>query len=428
MKQTIGVFGLWHLGCVLCACWSKIGNKVIGFDYENTIVDKLKKAIPPLYEPDLSETIQESLDKGVLEFSNKLDDLKECDFIFLSYDTPVRDDDSSDTAILEKAVDDVRSIMKDHSILIVSSQSPVGVCGTLRRKLRENNNTLDLAYSPENLRLGEAINCYLDPGRIILGTAQAETEEKCFSLFSQISADIFKMNLESAEMVKHAINSFLAMSIVFTNHLADICEITGARIDAVVAGMKSDPRIGKKAYLAPGIGFSGGTLGRDLQVLDQTNRSAKGNAQIFGFIHAQNNERKNVVIKRIEKLLGNLEGKTVGILGLTYKPGTSTLRRSLPLDIAQQLAQKKAQVKVYDPQADYRELDFRPLFKSVHNIEAVAESVDALVLLTEWQEFRKYNWQEIPKLMRQSIFFDTKNFLEEKTMLGLGFQYFSIGR
>jgi UDPglucose 6-dehydrogenase len=401
---------------------------VIGFDYDSLNVENLNKAAPPLYEPELSETILAGLNNGLLRFSTDLQSLGKCDFIFLSYDTPVRDDDSSDTSILEKAVGDVRRYMKDETVLIVSSQSPVGFCGFLRSKLQEENPFLELAYSPENLRLGEAIQCYLHPERIILGTANAVVAKKCRELFLPMQADVLDMNLESAEMVKHGINSFLATSIVFANQLADICESKGARINDVVQGLKTDPRIGEKAYLSPGIGFSGGTLGRDLKVLDQKNTEAQGTAKIFGMIHAFNNERKYYVIKRIEKILSGVEGKSVGILGLTYKPGTSTLRRSLPLEIAYLLLEQKAKVKVYDPRADYRELGVEPKFSIASNIEEVAKSTDALVLLTEWNEFKAYDWEGVPKKMNQPVFFDTKNFLDEKAMFSYGFKYYSIGR
>jgi len=426
--KTIGVIGLWHLGCVLCASWSKLGNKVVGFDYDTGRVEGLKHGKPPIYEPELGEVIQDGMQNGNLAFSNEVKSLEACDFVFLSYDTPVGDDDDSDTAILERAVDDAKKVMKDNAVLIVSSQSPVGLCGALRSKMREENPTLELAYSPENLRLGEAIECYLNPGRIILGTASGTAEEKCVDIFSQIKADILSMNLESAEMVKHGINSFLAMSIVFANHLADMCEISGARIDDVVRGMKSDPRIGQKAYLAPGIGFSGGTLGRDLKVLDERNRRAEGDANIFGLIHSLNKERKETIVRRIEKILSGIKGRNMGLLGLTYKPGTSTLRRSVPLEIAKSLMSGGANVKLFDPKADYSELPSSDEFIIAKNIEEVSLSADALILLTEWEEFRVYDWQNIPKNMAGRAFFDTKNFLNEEEMVGLGFEFYSLGR
>lgn len=424
----IGVVGLWHLGCVLCTVWSRLGNQVIGFDYDQDLVHNLQKTIPPIYEPDLTESIQKGLDAGNLLFSNQMSSLAQCDFIFLSYDTPVLDDDSSDTSILLKSVMDAGSIMQDKAVLIVSSQTPVGFCSVLRERLKEQNPALDLAYSPENLRLGEAIECYLHPGRIILGTADADTESRCLDLFSQINAEVICMRLESAEMVKHGINSFLAMSITFSNHLADMCEITGAVIDDVVRGMKTDVRIGPKAYLAPGIGFSGGTLGRDLQVLRKKNVEAKKNASLFGIIHDLNHSRKQDIVCRFEEIVGGLMNKRIGVLGLTYKPGTSTLRRSLPVEIADLIIERGAEVKVYDPRADYAELEGDTKFEITHSIADVSEKVDALILLTEWADFKTYPWGDVAGLMKKPVLFDTKNFLDQTSMKSCGFQYYSIGR
>ena len=325
MQKKIGIIGLWHLGCVLAASWSKLSNKVNGFDYDKDRIDNLNRGIPPLFEPNLDEVLKESIKMELVEFSNSIETLKSCDYIFLSYDTPVNDDDTSDTTILERSVLDIRNIMKDGAVLIVSSQSPVGYCSHLRNLLKEVNKSLDIAYSPENLRLGEAIECYLHPGRIILGIPDDKTEKKCFELFNQITDNVLTMNLESAEMVKHGINSFLSMSIVYANHIADICEEKGALIDDVIRGIKSDVRIGQKAYLSPGIGFSGGTLGRDLKVLDSVNVFSNGFAKLFGTIHELNGERKFAILKKTEKILNGIEGRTVSILGLTYKPGTSTL-------------------------------------------------------------------------------------------------------
>jgi UDPglucose 6-dehydrogenase len=428
MAERIGVIGLWHLGCVLCAAWSKLGNKVIGFDHDGSRVDQLKKGVPPLFEPQLSEAVHSGLESGRLGFSTDIKALAECDFIFLSYDTPVRDDDSSDTSILERSVEDVRGVMKHGAVLVISSQSPVGFCSFLRSKLKKTHSSLNLVYSPENLRLGEAIKCYLEPGRIILGAADRDAECKARRLFSQIRADIIGMSLESAEMVKHGINSFLATSIVFTNHIADICEATGARIDDVVRGMKSDPRIGPKAYLAPGIGFSGGTLGRDLKVLDNKNLEGTGYARLFGVVHEFNAERKFSIIRRIEKILGTCEGSAIGILGVTYKPGTSTLRRSIPLEIVDALMEKKCHVRVFDPKADYSELSVTPAFGIAAGVVDASRSADLLVLLTEWNEFKEFDWAAVPRVMRRPLFFDAKNVLDGHAMRSHGFTYYSMGR
>ena len=426
--NKIGVVGLWHLGNVLCAAWSEIEFMVVGFDYDKERVKQIQKGIPPVFEPNLTKTLKKSVNRNFLRFSSDIASLSECDFIFLSYDTPVTDDDASDTTILKKSVMDVSEVMKDKSVLIVSSQSPIGYCSILRNKLKKVNSTLELAYSPENLRLGEAIHCYLNPGRIILGTANRDTATKCITLFNSITNDVLTMNLESAEMVKHGINSFLAMSIVFANNLADICEEKKADIIDAVRGIKSDPRIGQKAYLSPGIGFSGGTLGRDLKVLEMVNGNMEGSAELFGIIHKLNRDRKNSIVNKIKKMLKNLENKSIGILGLTYKPGTSTLRRSLPLEIVNLLIQKGAVVKVYDPKADYSEININPKFIISDSVKDLSRDLDILVLLTEWPEFKEYNWGTIIGEMTNNLFFDTKNFLDEDKLKAIGFLYHSIGR
>jgi UDPglucose 6-dehydrogenase len=388
----------------------------------------LLKGIPPVFEPDLSEIIRTSKGNGTLSFFTNMQYLNECDFIFLSYDTPVTANDSSDLKILEKSVRDLRTVMKNGSILIISSQSPVSYCSILRTILRSGNKTLELAYSPENLRLGEAIECYLNPDRIILGTSNRDAESKCLSLLSNVTDRILTMNITSSEMVKHGINSFLAMSIVFTNSLADLCEETGANIDDVVEGLKSDPRIGQKAYLSPGVGFSGGTLGRDLKVLDEVHQRVNNSSGWFGDIHKYNSSRKYTMVNKIAKLTNGLERKTLGVLGLTYKPGTSTLRRSLPLEIVNLLIDKGATVRSYDPKADYSELKNNQMFMIETTIEDLSIDADMLVLLTEWPAFKEFDWSTIKNRMKTPAIFDTKNFLNREELKESGFNYYSIGR
>lgn len=418
--MKIGILGLWHLGCTLAVSWSELHNEVIGFDYNIDIVNNLKKGIPPIFEPNLEHGIKNYLNQG-LTFTDNIKDFLDCDYVFITYDTPVDDNDNSDTTILENSVKDISKILKNNSVVIITSQSPVGFCSRMRNILQSQNPTLELAYSPENLRLGDAIRCYLQPERIIIGTSNKKTEEKCLNLFYQIqsrnyinnipSTDFICMNLESAEMVKHGINSFLATSITFANQLSDLCSETGANIDDVIKGMKSDERIGKKAYLSPGIGFSGGTLGRDLKVLSKINNNIKKAgfwkpATLFEKIYNLNENRKNIIISKIKFIFGDFKDKNIGVLGLTYKPGTSTLRRSIPLDIVNIMINEGANVKIFDPKADYNELS-EINFEICNSIEDVSSNIDFLVLLTEWQDFKNYNWNNI-----DINIFDTKNFLK----------------
>jgi len=405
MDKKIGVFGLWHLGCTILASWSKLGYNVIGYDYEYLTIDKLKKGITPIFEPQLEEIIK---NKNIT-FTNNQNDLSECDFIFLAYDTPIDDQDNSDLTLLNKAIDDLSKILKDNTIVIISSQAPIGLCSNLRNKLKKYNTTLDLAYSPENLRLGESINCYLNPDRIILGTNESKTEKKCIELFNTlcILKNILCMTLESAEIVKHGINSFLALSIVFTNNLADICSENNANINDVIKGIKSDSRIGNKAYLSPGIGFSGGTLGRDLKVLK--NFETNKNYKLFDTIYNLNSERKYIIVKKIEKAFGKIKDKKIGILGLTYKPGTSTLRRSLPIEICNLLYDNGAKLFAYDPKADYTDfITINTNFNVLNSIDDIIKNVNYIVILTEWNDFKIYDWSSVKKNL---TIFDAKNFL-----------------
>lgn len=427
-KTKIGIVGLWHLGCVLSAAWSKLGFKVMGFDYSKDIIKSLNQNQPPIFEPGLVEMMVELKERNNLKFTNEINSLRQCDYIFLTYDTPVLENDESDLTPLQKAIDDLGNILKDGSIIIVSSQTPAGTCNRFRTEVQKKNPAIELVYSPENLRLGEAIQCYLNPERIIIGAESELALSKTITLFNKIKAEIITMNLASAEMVKHAINSFLANSIVFANHLSDLCEVSGANIHDVIKGMKTDARIGQKAYLSPGIGFSGGTLGRDLRVLAHLNRVSGEKALIYETLLKFNSDRKHVIINKIINLLkGNISGKTISVLGLTYKPGTSTLRRSLPLEITNLLIQKGARIKVYDPKANYKEIDGPPKFEICSSINEAISGSNLIVLLTEWNEFKEYDWEKRATLLKEKLFFDTKNFLYDKKLSTKGYEYHGSG-
>jgi UDPglucose 6-dehydrogenase len=236
------------------------------------------------------------------------------------------------------------------------------------------------------------------------------------------------MTLESAEVVKHGINSFLATSIVFANQIADICEIKNANVVDVIKGLKSDPRIGEKAYLVPGIGFSGGTLGRDLQVLKKTLESDSIDINFFELIHLINNNRKFSIINKVKKYLNGIKDKNIAILGLTYKPGTSTLRRSLPLEIVNELINGGAKVKVYDSLADYKELDNQVInFEITDNINQVALDAHIIILLTESIEYKTIDWNSLYNLMSEPLIFDTKFYLDSNKLKTQGYKYITIG-
>lgn len=427
---NIGVVGLWHLGCVIAASWAKLEKTVIGVDFDTDNINHLSQGKPPIYEPELQTTIQRHLAQENLSFSSNATELKDCQFVFLAYDTPVREDDSSDLSLLAQTIENIGNHLADNSILIISAQLPVGTARKFRQRVREFNPTVELVYSPENLRLGEAIACYLNPGHIVIGADDEVAGQAVADLFFPMQADCLFMNLPSAEMAKHGINSFLAASITLANQWADLCSQVGADFSQVSAAMKRDPRIGKRAYLSPGIGFSGGTIGRDLQVLESTNQEFGNISPIFGEIWRYNRARVGVVRRVAQDTLGSLEGKAIALLGMTYKPGTSTLRRSLPLEVATDLISQGVTVKAYDPKADWHEVELpENLHPCPDAITAVA-GAEMFVLLTEWPEFKTLDFKAILAAMSGNFLFDTKSFLRAQfeELEALGFKILSIGR
>lgn len=428
---VIGVVGLWHLGCTIAACWAELGCTVRGVDLDHGVVGQLRQGQPPIYEPGLSEAVQLAVQRGTLSFSTTVDVLAGCQFVFVAYDTPVRDDDTSDLSTIEEMVSRMARHLDREAIVIVSAQLPAGTARRLRGELKKVDPSLELVYSPENLRLGEAMACYRLPGHIVIGSDSKEASSKVERLFAPMSAECLHMNLPSAEMAKHGINSFLAASITLANQWADLCSVIGADFRDMAEAMRHDPRIGKRAYLSAGIGFSGGTLGRDLRVLESlSDKQARGGAPIFGEVWRYNNERFRVVRKRCEEVIASVKDRTIALLGMTYKPGTSTLRRSLPLEVARDLGAHGARLRVFDPKADWKGVSIPSDLTVCGSPYDAVSHADLLIFLTEWPEFLRLDFNQIKATMAQPILFDTKDMLRAKhgDLEQLGFRLITIGR
>jgi UDPglucose 6-dehydrogenase len=287
---------------------------------------------------------------------------------------------------------------------------------------------VDIVYSPENLRLGEAIRCYLHPDRIVLGAEVDAVSRRVRALFAPMNAPVMTMSLASAEMTKHALNGFLATSISFVNEIADLCEATGADILSVVGALKADARIGPNAFLSSGFGFAGGTLARDIQVLREVGRSRKLDTPLLDSVLRVNHGRLGVVLRRLAARYGSVNGLDIGVLGLTYKAGTSTLRRSVALEVIRTLAEAGAHVRAFDPKADLAELEGQKDFEAVGSPEEAARGASALIVLTEWPEFKTLDFDQIRSLMKEPVILDGKNLLADLQLGERGFHYMGIGR
>ena len=419
-KVKITIAGLWHLGCVTSACCAKVYN-VVGFDEDAAIVEDLTAGKAPLFEPGLDELIGRGLLAGSLSFT--ADPAMACagsDLLWVTYDTPVNDEDEADATFVIERIRRCARLLRQGATVLISSQLPVGTC----RKLQDEFSGLTFAYSPENLQLGKAIHAFESAARIVVGTADGSRNPLLAELFSQFCENILWMRMESAEMVKHGLNAFLALSVTFINEIAAVCEQTGADAKEVSSGLKSDARIGPRAYLSAGGAFAGGTLARDIVSLVQVAREKSVRVDVIAAVKASNDWHRGWALRRLIEKLGSLSELRIGLLGLTYKPGTSTLRRSSALELARSIAPLGASVHAYDPAV--KSLDERNVLLVSDPIEA-AEGSDALVLCTEWPEFRKLDWARLLSLMKRPLVLDANRFLEKEVMQTQA-EYLSVGR
>jgi UDPglucose 6-dehydrogenase len=316
--------------------------------------------------------------------------------------------------------------MTSDAVLVISSQVPVGTSRTLVNLLKKKGiENPSVIYFPENLRLGDAFLSFLQPDRIILGSDNDKVLKQFEKDFS-FGCPVITMGLESAEMVKHALNSYLAMCISFSSELSDIGEKVGADMLDVVKALKSDKRVSVNAPLFPGLGFSGGTLGRDVQSLRKTAKELGLESKLMDAVYDVNKNRLSKLIQKIRAYYPSFQGKTIGILGLTYKPRTNTLRRSMSLELATLLKTQGAHIKAFDP-AIKENISSIPFVKVSVNLKDFFKDLDVVVLMTDWAEFKEINPQTVAPLMTRAIIVDTKNFLDSSLYRKNGFTYVGIG-
>jgi len=426
--MKICVYGLWHLGSVTAACLADLGFEVCGLDPDKANVEALSKGKAPLFEPGLDELITKGLASGKLSFSDDAySALSGADFMWVAFDTPVDDKDRADVAYVSSNVVRVAKHLKSGACVIISSQAPVGTVRSLELECSRQypGKELYFACSPENLRLGKAIEVFSRPDRIVIGVRDERDIDRFKPVFGKISDRLEWMRTESAEMTKHAINSFLAMSVVFANELAGVCEAVGADALEVARGLKTEERIGKKAYVGPGTAFAGGTLARDINFVIQAGARLSKNTMLFHAINDSNDLHKSWVKNKLKEVLPGLKGKTAAVLGLTYKPGTSTLRRSLAVELCKWLSSEGCTVLAYDPYAEV--LPSSLTVVRVPAVEEVFAKADFVVLGTEHKDFRDMPPQAFSALAGKP-FVDPSGFLRKTADALPEIKYFSVGR
>ena len=422
--MRITALGLWHLGCVTSACCARHFD-VTGLDFDDPLIAGLQQGRAPILEPGLNELLAAGLASKRLRFTT--DAKAACahaDVLWLTYDTPVNDADESDTAFVLDRLRRCLPHLPAGVLVLISSQLPVGTI----RALEGDFPQFHFACSPENLRLGKALDAFEKAERVIVGLRTDARRALLEQLFRPFTPQVLFMRTESAEMVKHALNSFLALSITFINEIARLCEHTGADAREVSAGLKSEPRIGPRAYLGPGGPFAGGTLARDVVTLTQLGASRGETLSLIPAIKQSNDLHRGWAFRRLASRLGELRDRTLAVLGLVYTPGTDTLRRSAAVELCRQLAAAGARVRAFDPAVKSLPAGLTALTLAPTLADAL-RGADAAVVCTEWPEFRHAPWPElIPLLRPPAVIVDANRFLEAQLKSLPAVEHLSVGR
>ncbi len=431
-SYKIAVVGLWQCGEIYSACLAELGHEVMGISEDEEVISNFQKIIPPLPEPELQEFLRKNISSKRLRYTTDFAVVKDCEVVWFTLDTPVDEKDDIDMEPIYSALKKAIFNAQDNVLFVMSSQVPIGTADRVCQMIKEARPGLqfDYVYTPENLRLGEAVRSFMDPGRIVIGADTEEGWKKINDIFLPLKTNLLHMSCVSAEMTKHALNAFLATSVSFINDIADLCEKTHADVIDVIKALRSDPRIGPKAFLDAGLGFSGGTLGRDLRALQSSAQKFDMKLPVITSVFEKNIARKDLVLARLQALLHDLKGKKIALLGLTYKPGTKTLRRSRALEIAVDLSNRGAILTLYDPAVDEKEVPEIKNATFLGDPYSAADSASAIVITTPWPEFKNLDFQKMGKVAKGAVLLDTANLLydKEEIIKGFGLYYFGVGR
>jgi len=430
MKQ-ICVVGVGYVGLVTAACFADLGNRVIALDINQAKIEGLQRGLMPIYEPGLQEVVSRNVNSGRLTFTCSYPHgLKDTEFAFIAVGTPSGVDGEADLQYVEASARSIAENMSEPLIIINKSTVPVGT-GDWVADIIQRHQPQPIPFSvvscPEFLREGSAIADFMQPYRTVLGSLDKEAAEKVAQLHLPLRAPIIITDLRTAEMIKYASNAFLATKISFINEIANICEALGADVKEVAIGMGYDQRIGRH-FLDAGIGYGGSCFPKDVQALAYMAAEKGRHPQLLRAVMEINNDRRGMAVKRLKEMLGSLQGKVVGLLGLSFKPNTDDMRDAPSLTVANRLIASGAKVRAYDPVAMDLARPMMPAVEMAADPYTLAEGCDALMVITEWNEFKQLDLERIRQSMRQPYLFDGRNIYDPDQMGNMGFHYRGVGR
>jgi len=431
--MKIAVIGTGYVGLVSGTCFAETGNEVVCVDIDQNKVDKLSAGQITIYEPGLEVLFKRNLKEGRLSFTTEIEEaIKDSLVIFLALPTPPGEDGSADLRYVLGVASNLGKIMTDYKIIVDKSTVPVGTADKVKAAVKENfNGEFDVVSNPEFLREGVAVDDFMKPDRVVIG---AESE-KAFEIMDELYAPyvrqgnpVMHMDTRSAELTKYAANSFLATKISFMNEISRLCELLGADVDMVRKGIGSDDRIGRR-FLFPGIGYGGSCFPKDVKALIHSASQVSYDFKILKAVEDVNTDQKKALLPKIDAHFGSIAGKTIAMWGLAFKPNTDDIREAPALEMIDELKNRGANIKVYDPEAM---LNVKDLIKDkveyCNSSYDTIDGADFLVIATEWPEFRTPDFQKIKNSLRESVIFDGRNLFDLEMMKKHGFTYYSIGR
>lgn len=429
--KKVCMIGSGYVGLVTGTCLAEIGHQVICIDSDKSKIDLLNAGGVPIYEPGLKELLIKNRKKKLIRFSTNMKEaVQASEIIFIAVNTPPLPDGGADLSFVEACTREAAGYADKYKLLVEKSTVPVQTGQRIKRTLAvlsQSDDKLEVASNPEFLREGTAIEDFLHPDRIVIGVQSKKAEKILRELYAKIKAPFVVTDINSAELIKHASNSFLALKISYINAIAQICEKVGADVSKVAEGMGLDRRIGK-SFLSAGIGYGGSCFPKDVSAFVKIAEAIGYHFNLLKETEAINNVQRHVIVKKLEQALWTLKDKTIGVWGLAFKPNTDDLRNAPAKDIVETLLQKGARVRAYDPVAADK---MKPLFPAVEycsNPYDVAKKADGLLIVTEWPEFQKVNLKKIKNLMTTPLIVDGRNMFDPLMMANLGFAYQSIGR
>ncbi len=437
--MKIAMVGTGYVGLVSGTCFSETGVDVTCIDIDEKKIENLKKGIVPIYEPGLEPMIKRNVEKNRLKFSTSLKEvLNDCEVVFSAVGTPPDEDGSADLQYVLAVAREVGQNMNDYLVLVTKSTVPIGTAEKVRAVIQEELNRrgvdipFDVASNPEFLKEGSAVTDFLKPDRIVIGVNSERAEKimkRLYKPFLLNNHPILFMDIPSAELTKYAANAMLATKISFMNDIANLCEIVGADVNMVRKGIGSDSRIGSK-FIYPGAGYGGSCFPKDVKALIKTSDENNYSLDILKAVESVNDRQKSVIFAKIAKHFDNdLKGKTFALWGLAFKPNTDDMREAPALVLIEKLLAAGANVKAYDPVAmnEGKRRIGDKIYYAQDQYDALVDA-DAMILITEWNEFRVLNYKVIEKLLNNKLIFDGRNIYEPAEMKDFGFTYYSIGR